>query len=184
MGTWQQLAKVKIESLCVGDCRVTSSSTTVKNLGSWFDSRLNMLTHINKTCSSTFYHLHNIRRIRKYLTRQSVESPIHVFVTSKIDYCNGLLHVYGLPSSHILKLQRVQNAAARLVIGSPRFCHITPVLISLHWLPIKFCVNNKIVLLTFQIMLTWLSSQVPCQPHFSKFCTKIQPNKDQLAPSH
>ena len=150
MGTWQQIAKIKIENLCVGDCRVTPSSAAVKNLGSWFDSRLNMLTHINKTCSSAFYHLHNIRRIRKYLTRQSVESLIDAFVTSKIDYCNGLL--YGLPSSHILKLQRVQNAAARLVTGSPRFCHITPVLISLHWLPIKFRVNYKIVLLTFKCL--------------------------------
>ena len=119
MGTWQQIAKIKIENLCVGDCPVSPSSAAVKNLGSWFDSRLNMLTHINKTCSSAFYHLHHIRRIRKYLTRQSVESLIHAFVTSKIDYCNGLL--YGLPSSHILKLQRVQNAAARLVTGSPRF---------------------------------------------------------------
>ena len=91
-----------------------------------------------------------IRRIRKYLTRQSVEYLIHAFVTSKIDYCNGLL--YGLPSSHILKLQRVQNAAARLVTGSPRFCHITPVLMSLHWLPIKFRVNYKIVLLTFKCL--------------------------------
>ena len=150
MDTWQQIAKIKIENLRVGDCRVTPSSAAVKNLGSWFDSRLNMLTHINKTCSSAFYHLHNIRRIRKYLTRQSVESLMHAFVTSKIDYCNGLL--CGLPSSHILKLQRVQNAAARLVTGSPRFCHITPVLISLHWLPIKFRVNYKIVLLTFKCL--------------------------------
>ena len=150
MGTWQQLAKIKIENLCVGDCRVTPSSTAVKHLGSWFDSRLNMLTHIDKTCSSAFYHLHNIRRIRKYLTHQSVESPIHAFVASKIDYCNGLL--YGLPSSHILKLQLVQNDAARLVTGSPRVCYITPVLISLHWLPIKFRVNYKIVLLTFKCL--------------------------------
>ena len=142
MGMWQQLAKVKIENLCVGDCRITPSSTAVKNL--------NMLTHINKTCSYAFYHLHNIQRIRKYLTRQSVESLIHAFVMSKIDYCNGLL--YGLPSSHILKLQRVQNAVARLVTGSPRFCHITPVLISLHWLPIKFRVNYKIVLLIFKCL--------------------------------
>ena len=73
---------------------------------------------------------------------------VHAFIGSKIDYCNGLL--YGLPTSATSKLQRVQNAAARLVTGSPRFCHITPVLESLHWLPIKYRIHFKIVLLTFK----------------------------------
>ena len=69
-----------------------------------------MLDHINKTCSAAFYHLYNIRRIRKYLSRQITESLVHAFITSKLDYCNSLL--YGLPDTHIAKLQRVQNAAA------------------------------------------------------------------------
>ena len=34
---------------------------------------------------------------------------LHAFVTSRIDYCNGLF--YGLPDCGIAKLQRVQNAA-------------------------------------------------------------------------
>ena len=123
-------------------------SSVVKNLGSWFDSKLNMLVHINKTCSSSFFYLYNLRRIRKYLTRQDTECLVHAFIGSKIDYCNGLL--YGLPTSANSKLQRVQNAAARLVTGSPRFCHITPVLESLHWLPIKYRIHFKIVLLTFK----------------------------------
>ena len=40
---------------------------------------------------------------------------IHAFTTSRLDYINGLL--YGLPNSQIVKLQRVQNAAARLVLS-------------------------------------------------------------------
>ena len=38
---------------------------------------------------------------------------LHAFVTSRIDYCNGLL--YGLPDCEIAKLQRVQNAAATIL---------------------------------------------------------------------
>ena len=147
IGTRQQLEKVNIEELCVGSHFIKPSSV-VKNLGSWFDSKLNMLVHINKTCSSSFFYLYNLRRIRKYLTRQDTECLVHAFIGSKIDYCNGLL--YGLPTSATSKLQRVQNAAARLVTGSPRFCHITPVLESLHWLPIKYRIHFKIVLLTFK----------------------------------
>ena len=150
IGTRQQLSKINVPdlSIAIGDCRVEPSTEPVKNLGSWFDSQLTMVPHINKSCGAAFYHLHNIRRIRKYLSRQAAEALVHAFVTSKIDYCNSLL--YGLPSTHIQKLQRVQNAAARLVTGSARFCRITPLFISLHWLPVKFRINYKIVLLTFK----------------------------------
>ena len=97
-----------------------------------------MLSHINKTCSSASYYLYNMRRIRKYLSHSVTESLVHGFITSRIDYCNSVL--YGLPNSHIMKLQRIQNAAARLVTGTPRFCHVTPLLFHLHWLPIR-CVH-------------------------------------------
>ena len=111
----------------------------VRNLGTWFDSKMNMLNHIHKTCSSAFFYLYNIRRSRKYLSRPVIESLIHAFITSRVDYCNSLF--YGLPNSHITKLQRIQNAAARLVTGSSRFCHVTPLLYHLHWLPVTYLIT-------------------------------------------
>ena len=95
IGTRQQLEK---DHLRMGN-HLTESPTVVKNLGSWFDFMLNMLHHINKTSSSTFFHRYNISRIRKYLTRQETECLVHAFLSSKIDYCSGLL--YGLPAAHI-----------------------------------------------------------------------------------
>jgi hypothetical protein len=148
--TRRQLDKVKVSTLQVGSSVVDQSSTAVRNLGALFDSQLNMQQHINKTCSSSFYHLYNIRRIRKYLSRDVPESLVHDFITSKVDYCNGLL--YGLPDNHIAKLQRVQNASARLIVGLPRYCHITPVLYSLHWLPVRYRINFKILLLTYKCL--------------------------------
>ena len=100
-----------------------------------------MTVHITKICSAAFYHVHNIRRIRKYLSMDSAATLIHSFVRSPIDYCNSLL--YGVPKCHIDKLQRGPNAAAR------KFCHITPMLHQLHWLPVSFRTNFKILLLTF-----------------------------------
>ena len=87
--------------------------------------------------------LHNICRIRKFLTQEITEKLIHAFVTSRLDYCNSLL--YGLPSNLLAKLQRVQNAAARLIHRAPRFCHITPLLVDLHWLDIKSRIDFKTV---------------------------------------
>jgi hypothetical protein len=50
------------------------------------------------------------------------------------------------------KQQRVQNAAARLVFMEHKFCHITPLLLKLHWLAVKFWVNFKILLITFKVI--------------------------------
>ena len=101
-------------------------------LGSWLVSNFDMLSHFNNIWSSSFYYIYNIRRIRKYLSRQTAISVIHAFITSKLDYRNSLL--YGLPTIHINKLQRVQNAAAKLVTtcNTPLICHITLVLKGVH----------------------------------------------------
>ena len=134
IGTKQQLAKVDIGHIKVGKVNIAPHSP-VKNLGVWFDSNLSMVDHITKTCSAAFYYLYNIRRIRKYLTKECTETLIHAFISSRLDYCNSLL--FGVPECHLHKLQRVQNAAARLIFQEGRFCHITPLLKSLHWLLVK-----------------------------------------------
>ena len=90
------------------------------NLGSYIDDKLSLNSHINKVCNASFYYLHNIGLIRKHLSRDSSETLIHAFVSSRLDYCNSLL--YGLPQVHFDKIQRVQSAAARLIFEQPKFC--------------------------------------------------------------
>lgn len=107
-------------------------------------------SRISKLCSVAFYHLYNIRRIRKYLSQEVTETLVHAFITSRIDYCNSLL--YGLPNSRLAKIQRVLNASARLVGNAPRFCHITPITLDLHWLPIRARINFEVLLLTFNAL--------------------------------
>ena len=66
ISTRQQLAKINLSHITVGAMDIVPQPVA-KNLGVWFDSNLTMSTHISKTCSSGFYFLYNIRRIRKYL---------------------------------------------------------------------------------------------------------------------
>ena len=147
IGTRQQLAKITIDGITVGHSVITPLSP-VRNLGVWLDSNLSMGDHITKTSSAAFYYLYNIRRIRKYLSKKCTETLIHAFISSRLDYCNSLL--YGLPAYQIQKLQRVQNSAARLVFEESKFCHITPLLRALHWLPVVYRIVFKILLLIFK----------------------------------
>ena len=120
----------------------------VRDLGVTWDSSMNFEKHVTNICKCAYFQLHNIYRIRKYLTVNATKSLVHAFITSRLDYCNGLL--YGIPNYLIDRLQRIQNAAARLITGTPRSSHITPVLRELHWLPVPQRIRFKLALLTFK----------------------------------
>jgi len=111
---------------------------------------MSMNTHVGKVCSKAFRGLYNIRQIRPYLSEDATKTLIHAFVTSHIDYCNSLL--YNIPKYQLERLQKIMNAAARIVYYLPRYSHITPTLIQLHWLPVQFRVEFKIALLVFKIL--------------------------------
>ena len=147
IGTKQQLAKVNVRHVKVGNADIVPHSP-VKNLGLRLDSNLSMVEHITKASSAAFFHLYNIRRIRKYLSKENTETLIHAFVSSRIDYCNSLL--YGVPNCHLHKLQRVQNAAARLIFEESKYCHVTLLLKSLHWLLVKYRIIFKVLFITFK----------------------------------
>ena len=66
IGTKQQLDKVDIKTLSVGDSAVTPTAMA-RNLGVLFDENMTLLPHINNTCKTAFYYIHNIRRI--YLSK-------------------------------------------------------------------------------------------------------------------
>ncbi len=105
----------------------------------------------NVKCYKTaFFHL-------RMLPVSDAEKPVHVFMTSRLDYCNALL---GCPASSRNKLQVIQNAADRVLTNARKYDRITPVLQSLHWLPVKFCISYKIVLFTSQA----LNGSAPAYP--------------------
>ena len=149
IGTRQQLAKVDFNHISVGEKSIVPSPN-LKNLRVLMDTNLTFHEQVNKLCKMSFYFLYNIRRIRKYLTKDVTATLLHTLVISRLDYCNSLM--YGLPAYQIVKLQRVQNSAARLVYMVPKFVHISPLLKELHWLPVKFRIEFKILSLTFQVI--------------------------------
>ena len=122
--------------------------TSVRNLGVIFDSTLKMDMQITKAYQNANYHLHKVRRIRKFLSQEATRTIIHAFITSHIDYCSSLMN--GLPDNLTKKLQRVQNTAARLVFNLTKYDCITPTLVMLHWLPVKYQIEFKTLLIVFK----------------------------------
>ena len=129
---------------------IIEPATEVRDLGVTFDATLTLHTHINNICRSGSLSLRQIGKIRKFISQEDTERIVHAFISSKLDYCNGLL--YGLPSNEILKLQRLQNSAARLVMKSKKSEHITPILIDLHWLPVQERIIFKLLLNTYKAL--------------------------------
>ncbi|CAM4721178.1 unnamed protein product [Leuciscus chuanchicus] len=66
----------------------------------------------------------------------------------RLDYCNALLA--GLPACATKPLQMIQNAAARLVFNEPKRAHVTPLFISLHWLPLAARIKFKALTLAYR----------------------------------
>ena len=104
--------------------------------------------HVNELCRAAFYNIRNISRIHPCLSIDSTKTLVHALVTSRLDHCNSLL--YGLPDYLIQRLQYVMNAAAKVITCKRTFDHATPLLIELHWLPVRQRIVLKILLYRLQ----------------------------------
>ncbi len=112
------------------------------------DSDFKLESQVSAIVRSGFFHLRQLAKVKSLLAQQHFEAVIHAFITSRLDYCNALY--FGVSQSSLVRLQLVQNAAARLLTGTRKTEHITPILASLHWLPVHFRVHFKILLFVFK----------------------------------
>ena len=116
---------------------------SVLNLGLTFDGNLNFKQHISKTCRCCFYHIRDLRRIRRFISL-SVAKTIATALVSRLDYCNSLLYNTANKSKNCL----ARVAATR----SPRFSRSVPLLKSLHWLPVHYRIIFKICTIAYQAL--------------------------------
>ena len=149
VGSTKQLGKFCSEKITVGNSEVKCVHQA-RNLGVIFDSEMSMKPQISRVISTSSSHIHNIWKIRKYLTREATEQIVHSFVTCRLDMCNSLY--IGLPKKQISRLQRVQNMAARLITRRKRSDSISQILTSLHWLPVSKRIIFKVLLITFKTL--------------------------------
>jgi len=117
----------------------------VRVLGVAISSDLSLEKHASNVSATGFHHLRQLRRIRRSVNRDSAATQIvHSFVTSRVDYCNAVFA--GGPKVTKNKLQRVLNAAARVVTGTRKFDRGLSQLLhaELHWLDVPERVKYKL----------------------------------------
>lgn len=136
-------------SLKIGNDSILPNSSA-RNIGAVFDKSLTMCDQISAISKGAWYHLKQIGTIRPYLDQESAKALVHSLVSSRLDSFNSLL--YGVPKYELMRLQRIQNAAARMITGLKKHEHITPTLINLHWLPIQYRIDYKILVLVYKCL--------------------------------
>ena len=93
-----------------------SRSNIVRYLGALLDSELNLKEHVKTICAKAMNSVNRIKLIRNSLSKEICQTLVQVLVISHLGYANAIL--IDLPEITIKKLPRVQNIAARLVLGN------------------------------------------------------------------
>ena len=138
---------LKHHTLFLGEQEIPHSPS-VRNLGVIFDSSMTMCDHISALSRSIHWQLYNLNRIRKYLDTETCHNIVRTLILSKLDYCNSLM--YGIDKKLLHRLQVLQNRCARLILRQPTRAHASPLLHSLHWLPIAQRIEFKVLVITFK----------------------------------
>ena len=125
-------------------------SKCARNLGSYLDENLSMKEHVSTAVRSVYWNIRSVGKIRRYLDGNTCASLLNALVTSRLDYNNSVL--FGVPDTILNMLQAVHNHAARILTGTRMSDHITPVLISLHWLPVRERIKYKILVTVYKCL--------------------------------
>ena len=111
------------------------ASTYVTNLGVILDRHYTMSQQALKIIQSSTYKLRLINVLRKKLTKSVADRVVNAMVTSNLDYCNYLL--YEISGHQLLRIQSIQNTAARLILQRGRWRSAMGMLNELRWLLLR-----------------------------------------------
>ena len=152
-------------TICISGTQITPSPN-VKLLGVHIDEELSQSVQISRTVSSGFFHLWQIKAIRRCLSSDAATSLVNAFVALRLDYCNSIYA--GLPNSETNHLQTVYNAAATLIFSASRYSHITPLLRDrLHWL---WCTKR----ILYKLCMTVFKARHGMAPEYlTELCTPV-----------
>ena len=112
----------------------------------FLDQCLSYDEHIRKTVASCINKLIQINRIKHLLDKETLLLIINSFVFSRLFYCSSVWS--NTSATNIHKLQLVQNFPARIILGLPKYDHISAGIRSLRRLNVKqrLMVNDAVMM--------------------------------------
>ena len=125
-------------------------SKVVKNLGVYIDNNLTFVDQVKTLKKTSFKTLRNIRKLRYLFDEEQLKLIVNSLIVCKLDYCNSLY--YGANQKVIQELQLIQNAAAKVIYGFYKHDHLGDSLQSLHWLPVKYRIQFKLLLIVYKTL--------------------------------
>lgn len=121
-----------------------------RDLGVILDTSLTFDHHVSATVASCMSRLGQINRVKHCFDNRTLIIIINALVFSKLFYCSSVWS--STSQSNIAKLQAVQNFACRIVSGSKKYDHVTPILRQLNWLPVKQHMYYRDSIMAFKCM--------------------------------
>src|SRR5271157_2674787 len=113
------------------------------------DSDLSLKAHVQHVTAVCYFHIRQLRLVRRSLTFDAAHSLVRALIHSRLDYCNGILA--NAPAALINSLQSVLRSAARLVLRLPARASVTqPMRDILHWLPVQQRIKFKLCTRAFK----------------------------------
>ena len=110
-----------------------------------------MIPHVNKLLGICYFHIRQLRAIRRSLTVDAAHALVRSLIHSRLDYCNSVL--VGLPDYMINRLQSVLRSAARLVLQLPKRSHaLERMQAELHWLVYPHRLYYKVGVISYKCL--------------------------------
>jgi hypothetical protein len=150
LGSSRRLKGFPTDPVLISGSWITPSKQ-VRDLGVTIDSELTMIPHVNKLLGICYFHIRQLRAIRRSLTVDAAHALVRSLIHSRLDYCNSVL--VGLPDYMINRLQSVLRSAARLVLQLPKRSHaLERMQAELHWLVYPHRLYYKVGVISYKCL--------------------------------
>ena len=135
---------IDVNNVVIGNDSIPFSNSA-KNLGVYISNDLSMQCHVTNICKAVYLEIRRLKHMSSFVDQNSLKTLASSFISSRLDYCNSLFMNMNKDL-----MQKLQNFAAKIILKKSYRDHVTPCLIELHWLPIKYRIDYKIAILTYK----------------------------------
>ena len=148
LGSSRRLENIPSDPITVSGVNIPISKN-VRDLGIYIDGALSLDVHVNNVVRLCFFHLRQLRLIRRSLTVDAAHYLVRALIHSRLDYCNSIMA--GIQKHQLDRLQSVLKAAARFVLRLPSRAHVSELMRErLHWLDINHRIVYKLGVLAYK----------------------------------